>query len=118
MITRNIKPDLVVIQLESPFRQTAKVSPACLPKQPIKAGSLCYTSGWGVIEPTDTKYSDWLRAVEQKILSSEACEDLHHSYYASEQSFLPEYEICVESNGKSPCLGDIGGPLICEGDIS
>ena len=108
---------MVVIQLESPFRQTAKVSPACLPKQPIKAGSSCYTSGWGEVE--DSKYSDWLRAVEQKILSSEACEDLYHSYYPiSKKSFLPEYEICVESNRKSSCLGDTGGPLICEGNIS
>ena len=72
-----------------------------------------------MVDPVNGTFGLWLRAVEQKILSSEACEDLYHPYYAfTKRSFLPEYEICVESNDKGPCAGDTGGPLICEGDIS
>ena len=41
----HMKPDLVVLELENPFKATKEVRPACLPIKPIDPDSLCYISG-------------------------------------------------------------------------
>jgi hypothetical protein len=43
----NTKPDLVVLELSTPFIRTAVVAPACLPKTQINTGSSCFATGWG-----------------------------------------------------------------------
>ena len=49
----NPKPDLVVLELTTPFSRSAVVAPACLPKQQINTeSSSCYASGWGEQEQT------------------------------------------------------------------
>ena len=45
--TFQFKPDLVVLELSTPFTRTSVVAPACLPKTKINTESSCYTSGWG-----------------------------------------------------------------------
>ena len=49
---QNPKPDLVVLELSTPFSRSAVVAPACLPKQQINTESSCYASGWGEQQQT------------------------------------------------------------------
>ena len=49
---KNPKPDLVVLELSTPFSRSEVVAPACLPKQQINTDSSCYASGWGEQEQT------------------------------------------------------------------
>ena len=32
-------------------------------------------------------------------------------------NFSADYDICVQGGNKGSCVGDSGGPLICEGDV-
>ena len=44
----NKRPDIVIIELKSPFDLINGIKPACLPKEDIVTGSMCYASGWGM----------------------------------------------------------------------
>ena len=44
----NKRPDIVIIELKSPFDLINGIKPACLPKEDITTGSMCYASGWGL----------------------------------------------------------------------
>ena len=109
------------------------MGPACLPKQPVQADTDCYASGWGGIqqdifmnkstpETPNNEMSSWLRAAKLKVLSSEACVELYHSYYAKSPS--QNTQSCIKSKeagifcqlntrGKQWCFeGDLEGELI------
>ena len=53
--TATMKPDVVIIELESPFIINKFVKPACLPKTDITPNTICYASGWG----SEYKYRLW-----------------------------------------------------------
>ena len=55
--TFDFKPDLVVLELSTPFTRTSVVAPACLPKTQINTESSCFASGWGKQEQTYGPYS-------------------------------------------------------------
>ncbi len=41
---------MVIIEFDEPFNLKPDViEPACLPTQEISVGTLCYTSGWGIL---------------------------------------------------------------------
>ena len=120
------RPDIVVIKLKEPFELNDYVKPACLPTKPIKAGSKCFVSGWGHSKPltkeelatgTFNKVTpDRLQAAKIEIASSTECE---RTFYDKKTNipFLKDYEICVKGGDQwgETCIGDSGGPLICEG---
>ena len=78
-----------------------------------------------------------LQAVEQKIQSSQDCEDSWNSFdflenvgetvinpilnlsfkYSKKfrKVFLKDYEICIQPRNTDTCQGDSGGPLVCNG---
>ena len=137
------RPDIVVMTLQEPFNLNQFVKPACLPVQPIDAGSTCYVSGWGHTKPIidlsapnlTLHTSDKLLASRLTILSTEECEKSYHDFIYQncinktdseisdqickalmQRPFLKKYEICTESGNQDSCKGDSGGPLICQGN--
>ena len=124
------------MKLKEPFDLNKFVKPACLPVQPIDAGSVCYVSGWGHTKPViDLSWpnvtlhtSDKLLASRLKISSAEDCEKSIHDQSCINGTdpekpeevckYIPSlkrYEICTESGNQDSCRGDSGGPLICKG---
>ena len=90
-----------------------------LPK-PIQPGSICFSSGWGGINPLNANASkpeilanplaDNLKAVNLEVISTEECfESLNKSW------LLNGSMVCTKGGPKGTCHGDSGGPLICEG---
>ena len=131
----NYSPDLVVIELESPFILGPNVSPACLPKSHVNAGATCYASGWGrtmprkPADPPSGSTATELQAVKLKVLSSDQCETINNAFKLNvsrpdgliergKSTFLRNYEICVMGGDKGTCQGDSGGPVVCEGNFS
>ena len=132
------RPDIVVMTLQEPFNLNQFVKPACLPVQPIEAGSTCYVSGWGHTEPlidlSAAITSDILFAARLTISPTEECEKSYHdSNYQKcinatnpeisdqlckyeEVPFLKNFEMCTENAKEDQCKGDSGGPLICKGN--
>ena len=118
--TKGTRPDIVVIKLKEPFDLNDYVKPACLPTKPIKAGLKCLVSGWGHTKPHTNEEPfikvtpDRLQAAKLEIASSTECE---RTFYDKKTNipFLKDYEICVKGGNEDVCIGDSGGPLICEG---
>ena len=120
-----MRPDIAVLQLETPFEFDAFVFPACLPNYPPRPGQACFASGWGhtkpfswygneTIDPED--HAKVLQAGIQYIEEANVCEWTHHNTNLPVFNYLRKFEICVQNTSTSVCqVGDTGGPLICEG---
>ena len=104
------------------------MGPACLPNQHVQAGTDCYASGWGNIqqdiflndstpESPNNEMSNWLRAAKLKILSSEACVELYHSYNAKLPSQNTQSYIKSKEPGLFCQLNTRGKQLGFEGDL-
>nr|XP_044614818.1 kallikrein-1 isoform X1 [Equus asinus] len=102
--------DLMLLQLAQPAQITAAVQVLALPAQEPVLGSTCYASGWGSIEPDKFTYPDELRCVDLTLLSNDVCDNAHSQK-------VTEYMLCAGhlEGGKDTCVGDSGGPLICDG---
>lgn len=102
--------DLMLLHLTQPAEITEFVKTASLPTEEVKLGSTCLASGWGSTEPTNFDYPDSLQCVNITILSNEECAKAHTEKVTDVMLCAGELE-----GGKDTCVGDSGGPLICDG---
>ncbi|XP_047648813.1 kallikrein-1 [Phacochoerus africanus] len=104
--------DLMLLRLHSPAEITDAVKVLELPTQEPELGSTCQASGWGSIEPgpEDFEFPDEIQCVELTLLQNTFCADAHPDKVTESMlcaGYLP--------GGKDTCMGDSGGPLICNG---
>ena len=110
-------PDVAIIEFVTPFELNQNIVPACLPTKPVSSGTVCYASGWGITSPPGNGdyliKSDILRAASLTVITDEKCQaDMLNTVV---DNFVPDFELCAGDSESSTCIGDSGGPLICEG---
>jgi len=110
---RRLNNDIALLKLENPVKFNKYVSPACLPKKDVPAGTTCFITGWGKIRHPGSM----TRFLQQGILpvvSNKVC-------YEKNKHRIPipitDAMICGGSGGAlrtSGCHGDSGGPFVCK----
>ncbi|XP_067672344.1 ovochymase-1-like [Haliotis asinina] len=99
--------DIALVKLDSPFKMTSHVQPACLPLQAARAGAVCYVTGWG--ETRNTCCENELKQAAVPVLPTSTCNrnDWYHNEIYDDM-FCAGYT----QGGTDACHGDSGGPLV------
>ncbi|CAL4121878.1 unnamed protein product [Meganyctiphanes norvegica] len=102
---------IMLIYLETPLIFNEKVQPAVLPEQHafIADGTECTVSGWGSLRENTELRPDLLMKVTVPVVSDDKCRE---SYGFTK---IGDAMICAGVGGKDSCVGDSGGPLMCDG---
>ncbi|XP_075232410.1 uncharacterized protein LOC142330835 [Lycorma delicatula] len=107
--------DISLLQMKTPVKFSNYVRPICLPSPstPIKDGSMCTVVGWGQLFEVGRIFPDTLQEVQLPVISTTECR--------KRTLFLPLYRVtenmlCAgyDRGGRDACLGDSGGPLMCQ----
>ncbi|XP_075711039.1 granzyme A-like [Rhinoderma darwinii] len=108
----DLKNDLRLIRLRGRAKigKTVQLLPLPDTFEDIKEGTVCETAGWGWTE--ENSEADSLREVNITILNREKCQTIWKN-----RADITKNLICttVGPKGQDTCIGDSGGPLICNG---
>uniref|UniRef100_A0A8C2V2S7 Peptidase S1 domain-containing protein n=1 Tax=Chinchilla lanigera TaxID=34839 RepID=A0A8C2V2S7_CHILA len=108
----DLSHDLMLLRLSESANITDAVKVLDLPRVEPEPGSTCFASGWGSIEPEVDRFvlPRTLQCVDLSLLSRDVCARA----YATP---VTEFMLCAGhvKGGKDACVGDSGGPLICNG---
>ncbi|KAF7494464.1 Serine protease nudel [Sarcoptes scabiei] len=112
--------DIALLKLDRPFRFSRHIRPICLPKQHHQdvskwSNQLCTTIGWGKLYEHGRIFPDTLQEVKLPIITTNECRKrtlLLPLYKITENMFCAGFE----NGGKDACLGDSGGPMMCQND--
>ncbi|XP_054156516.1 uncharacterized protein LOC128954924 isoform X2 [Oppia nitens] len=109
--------DIALLRLNEPINYSKHVRPVCMPTELDDESKwhrqLCTTVGWGKLFEHGRIFPDTLQEVKLPVISTEECR--------KRTLFLPLYKItdnmfCAgyDRGGRDACLGDSGGPLMCQ----
>ncbi|XP_046962666.1 uncharacterized protein LOC124532069 isoform X1 [Vanessa cardui] len=111
---RGFRNDIAMLRVD-PLPLHARLRPACLP--PLRAqppaGHHCTVVGWGQLYEHERVFPDTLQEVELPVISTAECRRrtrLLPLYRVTDDMFCAGYE----RGGRDACLGDSGGPLMCQ----
>ncbi|XP_022116699.2 uncharacterized protein LOC110994394 isoform X1 [Pieris rapae] len=111
---RGFRNDIALLRID-PQALHARLRPACLPPARTQppAGQYCTVVGWGQLYEHERVFPDTLQEVELPVISTAECRRrtrLLPLYRVTEDMFCAGYE----RGGRDACLGDSGGPLMCQ----
>ncbi|KAA0188693.1 hypothetical protein HAZT_HAZT005978 [Hyalella azteca] len=100
--------DIALLKIDRPFDLNEYVSGVTLPDKLQSFSGNAFVSGWGTLSSGGYRPLV-LQYVNVPIVSDEAC----RSGYGDLAWKIKDYMICAGEEGKGPCSGDGGGPMIC-----
>ncbi|XP_022821614.1 uncharacterized protein LOC111353040 isoform X3 [Spodoptera litura] len=111
---RGFRNDIALLRVD-PVSLHARLRPACLPPPRAQppAGHHCTVVGWGQLYEHERVFPDTLQEVELPVISTAECRRrtrLLPLYRVTDDMFCAGYE----RGGRDACLGDSGGPLMCQ----
>ncbi|XP_038610491.1 brain-specific serine protease 4 [Tachyglossus aculeatus] len=114
--------DIALVRLASPAPFSEHILPICLPEAsvPFPPETLCWIAGWGSIRdgvslPPPKK----LQKLEVPIIAPETCSHLYRRGGGQQEIITPDMLCAGYREGKKDaCLGDSGGPLMCQAEGS
>ncbi|XP_051813411.1 trypsin-3-like [Acanthochromis polyacanthus] len=110
--TYNQDDDIMLIKLSKPARLNDVVRTVSLPTSCAVAGTKCLISGWGNLSVIGHNYPDTLRCLDASILSDSSCRSSYPEEITSNMSCAG-----LLNGGKDSCLDDMGGPVVCNGQL-
>ncbi|XP_006146478.1 brain-specific serine protease 4 isoform X2 [Tupaia chinensis] len=113
--------DIALVRLEHPVQFSERVLPICLPDASVHlpADTACWIAGWGSIhEGVPLPQPQTLQKLKVPIIDSEVCSRLY--WRGAGQGAITEDMLCAGylEGERDACLGDSGGPLMCQVDGS
>lgn len=109
--------DIALLRMESPVPFSDFLRPLCLPNEIEEVnmwhGHHCSVVGWGKLYEIGHTFPDSLQEVRLPVISTEECRKkilFLTMYHLTENMFCAGYE----RGGRDACLGDSGGPLMCQ----
>ncbi|KAG8432086.1 hypothetical protein GDO86_018835 [Hymenochirus boettgeri] len=114
--------DLALVKLSKPVKFSNIISPVCLPEKGHRFGlrKTCWSLGLQERadgEPLNSNRT--LKKVAQTLIGPKTCNCIYNSHGNPELSnpAFPSMLCAAETDGeKGPCLGDSGGPVVCNED--
>uniref|UniRef100_A0A2C9H6G3 Peptidase S1 domain-containing protein n=1 Tax=Anopheles minimus TaxID=112268 RepID=A0A2C9H6G3_9DIPT len=108
----NLRNDIATVLLNTPITYSARIQPVRLPDptdQRTFATVQGTVTGFGRSSTVSTTMSRYLRYTFDDILSNSECSLYWSPVYVDAQN------VCLNAgNGRSPCIGDSGGPLLVD----
>ncbi|XP_077318860.1 granzyme A-like [Lithobates pipiens] len=104
--------DIELVQLCRKAKLNKAVNILPLPKEfdDVKDGTWCNTAGWGATNKNASQPSDKLMEVCLPAISRKKCAEMWES-----EQITPNMMCTLDARGKKDaCVGDSGGPLLCE----
>ncbi|XP_039181677.1 snake venom serine protease-like isoform X2 [Crotalus tigris] len=105
--------DIMLIRLDRPVSNSEHIVPLSLPSNPPSVGSVCRIMGWGAITSPNETYPNVPRCANINILDYAVCQTAYPWWPATTRTLCAG----ILEGGKDACVGDSGGPLICNGEI-
>ncbi|CAH2293575.1 granzyme A-like [Pelobates cultripes] len=84
----------------------------------MKENTLCNTAGWGYTVPNNPTLSSYLRETNLTIINRASCRSEYRKQNI--KALITENMLCakpVAGRTDDACMGDSGGPLICENQL-
>ncbi|KAG8199828.1 hypothetical protein JTE90_000916 [Oedothorax gibbosus] len=111
--------DIALLRMDAPVLFSDYLRPVCLPtaeEDPgLWHGKQCSVVGWGKLYEIGHTFPDSLQEVRLPVISTEECRKrilFLTMYHITDNMFCAGYE----RGGRDACLGDSGGPLMCQRD--
>ncbi|GFU81962.1 atrial natriuretic peptide-converting enzyme [Trichonephila clavipes] len=109
--------DIALLRMDKPVLFSDYLRPVCLPTAQEDAGLWhgrhCSVVGWGKLYEIGHTFPDSLQEVRLPVISTEECRKrilFLTMYHITDNMFCAGYE----RGGRDACLGDSGGPLMCQ----
>ncbi|KAM8777336.1 brain-specific serine protease 4-like isoform 1-T1 [Rhynchonycteris naso] len=113
------RADIALVRLEHPIQFSERVLPICLPDFSVHLlpNTNCWIAGWGSVhDGVPLSQPQILQKLKVPIIDSEICGRLY--WRGAGQAAITEDMLCAGylEGQRDACLGDSGGPLMCEVD--
>ncbi len=102
--------DIALIKLTQAIEYNEVIAPVCLPTSPPPVGEICTTTGWGLQLGIGNRLlaTTHLKQLPSPIISNEVCRS--QRYWGDR---ITPNMVCAGYRGHGACVGDSGGPIVC-----